>query len=369
MRVLHLHSGNLYGGIETMLVTIAAVPGDGVHLHRFVLSFEGRLSRALGRATAMPDILGPARLSRPLTILRTRRRLAGLLARDPVDVALTHSPWMHALCGPVLRARGVRSAQWVHGPLEGWTHRWASRTPPHAVICNSRFTQSLLPPAHATLPGEVIYCPLDLSSPAAPEARAAVRAELQTSGTDVVVVQASRLEPWKGHRILLRALARLAGRPGWTAWIAGGAQRGDEAEYLQELRSLVAASGLAERVRFAGERTDVARLLAGADIYCQPNVSPEPFGLAYVEAMAAGLPVVASDAGGVREVVDAGTGVLVPPRDEEALASVLGALMSNPARRHELGAAGVLRAPRLCDPRQQVGALHRFLRSVAAPAS
>lgn len=369
MRILHLHSGNLYGGIETMLVTIATAPADGAHVHQFALSFEGRLSEALATATATPYILGPARFSRPLTIWRTRRRLAALLARHPVDVALTHSPWMHALCGPVLRSRGVRTVQWVHGPLEGWTHRWASRTLPHAVICNSRFTQSLLPPTHASLPGEVIYCPLDLASRGEQEDRAAMRAELQTADTDVVIAQVSRLEPWKGHRILLRALAHLAGRPGWTAWIAGGAQRSSESQYLQELRSLVAASGLTGRVRFAGERTDVARLLASADIYCQPNLSPEPFGLAFVEAMAAGLPVVASDAGGAREIVDAETGVLVPSGDVEALASALGALMSNPARRRALGAAGVRRAPQLCDPRQQVGALHRFLRSVAAPAA
>ena len=76
--------------------------------------------------------------------------------------------------------------------------------------------------------------------------------------------------------------------------------------------SLVARKGLAERVRFLGERADVPDLLGAADIHCQPNSSPEPFGLAFVEALHAALPVVTSDAGGAREIVTPACGVLVP---------------------------------------------------------
>lgn len=368
MRVLHLHSGNLYGGIETMLATIARARSDA-DTHRFALCFDGRLLRALTAARADVGMLAPVRVSRPHTIWRARRRLAALLARDPIDVAITHSPWIHGLTGPTLRAHGVRAVQWVHGPLVGWPERWARRSPPSALICNSRYTCAALPAHYASLPAEVIHCPADLPQRATPDERADVRRELQTADDDVVVIQASRLEPWKGHMVHLRALARLAGLPGWTLWVVGGSQRPEEMRLLAELKTFAAAAGLSGRVRFAGEQVNVRRFLAASNIYCQPNVSPEPFGLAYVEAMAAGLPVVASDAGGVREIVDPQTGVLAPPNDVESLSAALHALIQDPSRRRRLGTAGVLRAWSLCDPHRQLASLHRFLTSMDAPAS
>src|SRR4029079_18491879 len=87
-----------------------------------------------------------------------------------------------------------------------------------------------------------------------------------------------------------------------------------------------------ERFRFVGERRDIARLLAAADIHCQPNTEPEPFGLAFVEALHASLAVVTSDLGGVREIVTPECGVLVAAGDEAALASALQALIDDPSR-------------------------------------
>ena len=72
----------------------------------------------------------------------------------------------------------------------------------------------------------------------------------------------------------------------------GGAQRSHEAVYLAELRQAADRAGIGDRVRFLGQRTDVPDLLAAADVFCQPNTGPEPFGIAFVEALYAGLPVV-----------------------------------------------------------------------------
>ena len=83
-----------------------------------------------------------------------------------------------------------------------------------------------------------------------------------------------------------------------------------------------------------------ARLLAGSDIYCQPNIEPDAFGISLIEAMAAGLPVVTSALGGAKEIVDETCGVLVAPRDPATLASELSALLENRGRRERLGANG-----------------------------
>ena len=144
-------------------------------------------------------------------------------------------------------------------------------------------------------------------------------------------------------------------------WIVGGAQRPREAAYLRELQELARSLGMAERVRFAGEQQDVARFLASADLYCQPNTGPEPFGMTYVEAMQAGLPVVASDGGALPEIVDARTGILVPPGDVARLADALGGLIDRCAH-----GAGNWRAAR---PRARVRCATRGGRSSASPAS
>ena len=92
------------------------------------------------------------------------------------------------------------------------------------------------------------------------------------------------------------------------------------------------------------------RLLAAADIHCQPNTAPEPFGLAFVEALHAGLPVVTSDLGGAREIVHARCGVLVRAGDVAALGAALQALIDD--RRAAAPARGRRPGPRarLCDP-------------------
>jgi glycosyltransferase involved in cell wall biosynthesis len=143
--------------------------------------------------------------------------------------------------------------------------------------------------------------------------------------------------------------------------IAGGPQRREEEKLLRSLERAAARAGLADRVRFLGQRTDVPDLLAAADILCQPNTSPEPFGVALVEGLAASLPVVTSALGGALEIVDATTGVLVAPGDAAALAEALRGLVDDPARRRALGAAGPARARALCDPTARVADLAALL--------
>ena len=175
-------------------------------------------------------------------------------------------------------------------------------------------------------------------------------AQLGTPDDAVVVIQACRLERWKGHTLLLDALGRLRDRPDWIAWIAGGAQRPHERVYLAELEAQAAAAGIADRIRFLGQRADVPRLLAAADVHCQPNTGPEPFGIAFIEALYAGLPVVSTRMGGAAEIVTEDCGVLVEPGDAAALASGLRRLIADPSERVRLGKVGPARAAELCDP-------------------
>jgi glycosyltransferase involved in cell wall biosynthesis len=367
MRVLHVYSGNLYGGIETMLVTLARRRHHCPSLQpEFALCFDGRLASELQAAGAIVHQLGRVRFTRPASALAARSRLKDILDAHRFDGVITHGAWIHALLGGAVCSTGVPLAFWAHDALRArhWTERLARRTPPALTIANSRFTQGTVSALFAGVPSTVIHPPVDLEAATAParaDERAALRASLETNPTDLVIVQASRNDPWKGHRVLLDALGQLRGRAGWVAWIAGGPQRRAEVEYLARLRRQAEDCGVADRVRWLGERTDVPALLAAADVYCQPNELPEPFGVVFVEALAAGLPVVTSAFGGAAEIVDPTCGVLVPPRDAHALAGALERVLDDADFRVRASRVGPPRALTLCEPGQQLHRLHAAL--------
>jgi glycosyltransferase involved in cell wall biosynthesis len=118
---------------------------------------------------------------------------------------------------------------------------------------------------------------------------------------------------------------------------------------------------LAERVRFLGHRSDVPALMCAADIFCQPNADPEPFGVVFVEALQAGVPIVTYSMGGPQEILDQNCGILVPPGDLAGLHSALVRLMEDAPLRAKLGSAGPARAKSLCDPAQQIRRTYEIL--------
>jgi glycosyltransferase involved in cell wall biosynthesis len=369
MRVLHINSGNLYGGIETLLVTFARMRSLCPAMDpEFALCFEGRASEELRQTGARVHTLGAARVSRPWTIWRARRALARVLADRSYDVVVCHGSWNHALFSPVVRRLQLPLVFWAHGPSASlhWLDRWASWTLPDLVLTNSRWTRANMG-FFASVQAEVLPCPVaDTSRHDQPKDRREIRAELGTAESAVVVMQACRLEPWKGHELLLDALSRLASVGGWECWIAGGPQRAEENRYLEGLRKRAEAGGVGARVRFLGQRQDVPRLLAAADIHCQPNTGPEPFGIAFVEALYAGLPVVTTAHGGALEVLTEDCALLVPPGDGAALSNSLHRLITEPELRRSLGQAGPARARALCDPQHTLDRLADHLRQVIA---
>ena len=350
-----------------MLVTLARCRALSLELEcEFALCFAGRAEDELRAAGATVHRLGEVRVRWPLSLLRARRALRGLIERRGFDAVICHSPWTQAIFGSVVRSTGPASIFWLHDIAAGrhWLERWAARVVPDGAICDSRFTAATLPFIYKRLPRvpcEVVYYPVAPTPGLSQAERAAVRAEFGTAPEAVVVIQVSRMEQWKGHRLHLNALARLNGVPGWTCWMVGGAQRPHEARYLEGLRAEAAALGIGSRVSFLGQRGDVARLLSAADIHCQPNTGPEPFGITFIEALYAGLPVVTTSIGGTLEIVDGSCGMLVEPDDPAALAGALCRLIEDRELCARLGAAGPARATALCDPRAQMAALSRAL--------
>jgi glycosyltransferase involved in cell wall biosynthesis len=159
-----------------------------------------------------------------------------------------------------------------------------------------------------------------------------VRRELGLPESSPVIGLVGRLDHWgKGHKELFEAMVSLKERHPVHALIVGGGRR------IDEVRALAASLGLGEVVHFLGPRRDVPDLLNAMDIFVLPSYS-EGVSLALLEAMAAGLPVIATAVGGLTEVVrDGDNGLLIPPRDAGALAEALTRLLKSPDLAKKLG--------------------------------
>lgn len=365
MRLLHLGVGNMYGGIESMLTTLARGRHLCPELHQeFALCFPGQLRDNLERTGVPVHDLGPVRFSRPWQVWRARQRLRRALKETRPDVVLAHGSWVYALGAPTAQRCQVPVVLFAHASpkAENWPDRLARRIRPDACIANSAFTARAVREWFAGVPCHTVHCPVpSLAVPDSPAERQTVRAELQSPSDAVVILYAARMEPGKGPDVLLKALASVRASKEWVCWLAGAPGNAQGQAYVEDLHRLASQLGISEHLRWLGHRTDVPRLLAGADVLCQPNRVPEPFGIAFVEALSAGLPVVSSALGGALEIVDDSCGRLVPPENGQVLADTLRELIEDAGLRRRLGANGPARAQALCDPQRQIHRLHEVL--------
>ena len=182
-----------------------------------------------------------------------------------------------------------------------------------------------------------------------------LRDELLAGESGPLVVTTAQLRDYKGHRHLLTAARSVPNAV--FAFLGEGPER-------QPLEEQAARDGVSGRIRFLGHRSDVPAILQAADVFVLPSLN-EGLPLAAIEAMAAQLPVVATDVGGTREIVHDGvTGLLVPPADPDALAGALRRLVREPDLARVLAAAGRELAVREFSPRHMADAVSAVYRDV-----
>jgi glycosyltransferase involved in cell wall biosynthesis len=329
MRVLHVDPERGFGGGEVqVLCLVRELAGRGV-ASTLAADAAGAL---VGAAGDLPSVPLPIRNHFDLRAgLRLRR-----LARD-FDVVHFHTARAHALA-PLCRGRGARlvvTRRMDYVPAGGPYVRFLYNHAVDVVIAISEGVRAALRTAGVRDDRiRVVPSAVDERRVVAPPgARQALRAEWGVRADEVLVLVPGALERRKGHAVLLAAAARLAPRAPSLRYVFCGAGR-----ELEALRRV--AVGLDGAVVFAGFRPDIGACLAAADVAALPSLQ-EGLGVAVLEAMAAGLPVVASRVGGLGEAVVHGeTGLLVPPGDAGALAAALDRVAGDPAFRARLGAAG-----------------------------
>lgn len=339
--VVHYSDSTSFGGTERALLHLLA------HLDRerwrpvlFHPDVPGaaqlaREARALG--VSLHACAPIENAARGLTAIAP---LALAIRRERADVFHAHQSW------PLSCRYGIVAARMARVPAIVASAQLFMEMPPlraidlqHALLtrCVSRYVAVSQHVATRLrerfgVPGGRIRVIPNAIAMTAPPARDEHLRESLTGGTDApLVLSTARLDPQKGLQHLIAAAADV---PDAIFVIAG---TGPEREALE---ALAHSHGVAERVRFLGHRQDVADLLAACDLFVLPSLY-EGLPLAVLEAMAAGVPVVATDVGGTNEVVlDGETGVLVPAADAAALAQAIRALLADRPRASALAARG-----------------------------
>jgi glycosyltransferase involved in cell wall biosynthesis len=356
--ILFLHpSAELYGADRTLLQLVQGLDGERWRAV-VLLPRRGQLARELEAAGALVEIgeLGiGARASlspRGLLQLAWRVPLGALQVLRTVRrhrPSLIHTNTMVVLGGALgARLSGVPHLWHVHEILAGSPRlarvyaRLLSLLA-QRVISNSQATRRSFDRWYAPLAPkhEVILNGVEETPRAPGHAREELRSALGMAPDQPLVSLVGRVNSWKGQQVLVRAAGRLRARfPEARYVLAGGAPQG-QPHYERELDALISRLELSEVVLRLPFQADVASLYAASDVCCVPSTRPEPFGLVAAEAMSAARPVVASDQGGLSEIVVSGvTGILVRPGDAPSLAEALEQLFLDPERARAMGRAG-----------------------------
>ncbi|MGP0018983.1 MAG: glycosyltransferase [Candidatus Sulfotelmatobacter sp.] len=340
MKVLHISGDAQVGGIESFLITLARNKSvDRTSIHDFAFTAEGPTIETIRLTGSQVHYIGGnASYKDPPALHRARRRLNEICRKYKYDVGIFHNyPYLVAAFADVLWRRKVKLVRYFHNETHPTSRLERIVRHIHTrfldlMVFDSNFLRKCMPDAKGT----VVYYPVDKQIELTEEKRNEIRARFATPPEVPLVIQVCRMAPRKGHSRLLRALGTLKFLP-WTCWIVGGPQREKEIPYFNSLKSLTCELGIVDRIHFLGTRIDVPDLLAAADIFCHPNTyPPEPFGIAFVEALQAGLPVVTSAMGGAVEIVSEQCGFLVPPEDGAALACALRRLLTEDGLRQEM---------------------------------
>jgi glycosyltransferase involved in cell wall biosynthesis len=357
VRVLFVIPGLSGGGTERSLrELVPSLVGSGIDVSiAYFVRRAGDDTGELERAGAQLHLVTKPRLDGRV---REIRRLLTLERPDIIhtslfdaDIAGRLAAWRVSGGSPVVLSSIVNTSYdvarlddpnvraWklsVVRAVDGWTARRLANHF-HAVSCavKDAAVEALHIDPESVTVIERGRDPGRLGAPS-PERRARVRANLAVNGDAKVIVTVGRQEFQKGHVYLVRAFDVLAGsRRDLVLLLVGGT-----GTRSTEIASAVDRSPHRDRIITLGQRDDVGDLLAASDVFVLPSLY-EGFPGAAIEAMALGLPVVASNLATVRELVDDGaSGLLVPPRDAGRLAEAIARVVDDPELAARLGDRG-----------------------------
>lgn len=278
---------------------------------------------------------------------KARNTISALIEKYDIDLIHTHDPQSNVLaglgrhrwpCAVVASPYGWWARMFpLRSHVYNWIERsWALPGVDQVITVSRNMKQKILRGPTQEDRINVVHTGLDPAEMQGGAPREETRAALGIPDNACVVGTVSRLYIEKGHTFLLDALSYLADSvPHLQVLIVG------EGPLRPALERQAQNAGLDGRVHFTGFYNDLPGALRAMDVFAQPSVLDEGFPTAVLEAQLTGLPVIASDVGGTGETMLPGkTGLLVPPRNVEALAEAIRTLAEDPERRMAMSAAG-----------------------------
>lgn len=387
--VFFIHqSSEMYGSDKVLLYLTQGLKSRGEFHPVVVVPELGPLQTALLASGVEVHVGEVAKISRavftPLGVMRLLwQTLKGIRSLDQIaagrQVVVVHSNTLAVLSGAIWALVRRKKHLWhVHEII--LSPKLASRIFPMLVnrlsdraMSNSTLTERWLVTAEPSLAARsvVVFNGLPkIQSPSATSIQA-FRTSIGAMDADVVVTLAGRISRWKGQELLLAAGTELKrrGHLGSLRFvIVGGPAPGLE-KLQDQLKAQAAAGGISERCSFMPFIDDIWPVWFGTDIAIVPSTEPEPFGMVAIEAMAAGVPVIAAKHGGLLDIlVHEETGLLFKPRNVSALADAIQRLADDEAFRKRLGIAGAKRQAELFSADSQVERTTGVYRDMAGSA-
>lgn len=349
INVLHLNHTAQWSGAEIALLRLLDAVDPDAMTHTLICAEAGPLVEAARERGLRTGVLPLSERVRSATraqacglsaagapaLLAYAVRIARLTRKLGTDVIHTNSMKAHVYGALAGRLAGVPVVAYLRDDVDGISSRTVAAAmrgvlryaPSRLVACSAFALRSVRSPADPT---RVLYSGV----PAADVVAAAPVKDARP-----VVGMLARVAPWKGQHLFLAAAETVARqRPDVCFRIVGAPMFGEE-DYLERLRAAAGQPALAGRVEFRGFVPDPRGELDELTVAVAASVRPEPLGKVLIEAMARGVPVIAPMEGGPAEIVTSGSdGLLVTPRDPDALASAVLRLLDDPDGAHRLAA-------------------------------
>lgn len=362
LRVLYVdHTAKLSGGEIALLNLLRVLDRSAVEPHVLLFS-KGPLQPLLTDSAITTHLL-----EMDNEVLETRKESLGVnsifklkkiqlvvsqiwkvfnfIRENKIDIVHTNSLKSDVIAGISARLAGVPLIWHIRDRIDGEylpakvasTFKLSAKIIPDLVIANSYATLASLNDSQVKTNGHEIV--VHDGTPLAKALLHRQMTKLKNGHTTVGII--GRISPWKGQHIFLQAAQQINRQFPEVRFKIVGSALFDEQAYEKEIRQLATDLNLNEVVEFTGFKEDVAQVLDELDIVVHASTTGEPFGQVIIEAMSAGRPVVATNGGGVPEIVsNQSVGLLVPMNNADAMTEALKRLISDPNYALTLGEAG-----------------------------